>query len=156
MDYAKPQYQDLWALIAFYVHVVIVIICAAYFWTIVGDEDFSNDDTNSSGTPAPTSSFSTDDISITGIIIALIASVIMGVVFGLIWLQCIRAFPEQIIRVMLGVQIVMWGLVAVVGFAVGQTMLVIFGLLFCAIFALYTWWYVESIYSEYMLKISTF
>ena len=161
MDYSKPKYQDLWAFIAFYVHVVVVIAAAGYFWTVVGDEDFDSDtDTDTdTDTDSDTTTFSSEDIEITGIIVALLCSLVAGGLFGLFWLQCIRMMPEMIIKVMLGVQIAACLLIAVIGFATDATILVILGLLFAAFFCLYTWWSVHifpvyHMYSVYPCTLS--
>jgi len=79
------------------------------------------------------------DFSITGVMVALAASVVAGAMFGMLWLQCIRMFPASIIKIMLGVQIAAWVLVAIVGIAEDAMALFIIGLLIALIWCLYTW-----------------
>ena len=136
LDYTKPKYQDLWAGVCFYIHVILIIVVAVYFWAVVLPEEL--DDV----TPSPTSvANDEDDEDTTGIWITLIVALIAGACFGLLWLQCIKMFANVIIKVMLFVMIGCYTVMAVFGLLVGNVMLVIFGVLLALISVLYTYWY---------------
>jgi len=115
-----------------------------------GDSDDSSD-SDATTSPAPTVWWYTDsdtdtdsstdfgDFSITGVLVALLAAVVAGSMFGCLWLQCIRTFPASIIKIMLVVQITAWVIVAIVGIAADIMALCIIALLIAAIYGLYTW-----------------
>ena len=146
---SKPKYQDLWAFILFYVHVLLILVLCIAWWSSIDDSSDSYEELDTTTSPAPTwwnsdsdadSGWDFSDFSLTGVLVALLASVVAGSMFGCLWLQCIRAFPDIIIKVMLGVQIAAWVLVAIVGIADDEMALCIIGLIIAAIWGLYTWW----------------
>jgi len=134
-DYTKPKYQDLWVGACFYIHVVLIIAVAIYFWAVALPEAIPDD-----VTPSPTS---VDDVEndedTSGIWIALTVALFSGALFGMLWLQCIRKFAEQIIKIMLVVMIVCWLGVALLGLVIGSLYLTVVGVLFAAFSALYAW-----------------
>ena len=149
LDYtSKPKYQDLWAFILFYVHVVLILVLCIIWWSSIDDSS----DSDATTSPAPTVWWYTDsdtdtdsstdfgDFSITGVLVALLAAVVAGSMFGCLWLQCIRTFPASIIKIMLVVQITAWVIVAIVGIAADIMALCIIALIIAAIYGLYTWW----------------
>ena len=148
MDYSRPKYQDVWAFALFYIHVVIMIGVAVLTWSSIDTSSDSDSDTDTTFDSDTDSAFwDAEDFNLTGVICALIASVVAGSFFGLCWLQCIKMYPEVIIKVMLFVSVACWALVAIVGLTVenGGGMVFI-GLVFALITALYAWWYVISPY----------
>eukprot|EP01083_Nonionella_stella_P226563 804497_1 len=134
LDYSKPKYQDLWAFILFYVHVIVIIVVAIYFWTVALPEAVEE------GTPSPTlhENEESDDMDTSGIWICLICALFAGALFGMLWLQCIKLFAETIIKILLFVQILCWLIVVIIG-VIYNIGLVIIGVIFLLLTCLYTW-----------------
>jgi len=141
LDYSKPVYQDLWAFILFYVHVAIIIGVAVYFWGVVLPEELEEYD-SSEFTPSPINRSEDeleDDVDVTGVWVVLLCALGAGVAFGILWLQLIKMFAEQIIKIMLFVSIACWGLLALLSIVDGDTGGAIYPIIFCLITMLYTW-----------------
>ena len=140
----KPKYQDLWAFICFYGHVVLIFILVIFFWA-VSIPDKINDPAI---TPSPTLPSATDsedemeqDEDTTGFWITLLAALFAGILFGLVWLQCMKQFAQQIIKILLFVQIACWALVTIIAAIYNVAAAIVPGICLL-ITCLYTWWYV--------------
>lgn len=163
MDYSKPKYQDLWAMILFYVHILIIVILCIYFWGVsipALTDEISTDDSTTVTITTDDDDEGSDGSNTTGLWLALLASLFSGALFGMLWLQCMKMFAEMIIKILLFVQIAAWGLVVILGLAIpGGIGLVIIGLIFMAFTALYTWWYVFlflSLHIYYILYVCVY
>lgn len=87
--YEKPKYRDVLFGIAYYVHLAAVIGAAGYLWfTQYPDITDNNDDSWQS------------DISLTGIFVGLIGCMVVGILFGLFWLEIMKRFASTIIKSM--------------------------------------------------------
>mmetsp|Transcript_70607 Transcript_70607/g.63405 ORF Transcript_70607/g.63405 Transcript_70607/m.63405 type:complete len:504 (-) Transcript_70607:66-1577(-) len=133
LAYEKPKYQDLWAFILFYVHVLIIVILCIYFWGV------TIPDLESETTTTTTTSDSDDGSDTSGVWVTLVCALFAGALFGMLWLQCMKMFAEMIIKILLFVQIGAWCLVAIMGVAIGSTYLIAIGIIFALFTALYTW-----------------
>jgi len=136
LDYSKPKYQDLWAFILFYVHVAIILIVAIYFWGVVLPEELEEIEEDTT-TTAPNEL--DDDMDTSGIWIVLICALGAGAAFGLFWLQMIKLFAEQIIKIMLFVAIACWGLLALFAIVEGDTGSAVWPIIWCLVTCLYAW-----------------
>ncbi len=114
LDYSKPKYQDLCAFILFYVHVIVIIVVAIYFWAVALPEAVEENGL----TPSPTIANEEADMDISGIWRCLIRALFAGVLFGMLWLQCIKLFAETIIKILLFVQILSWVIVVIIGLVI--------------------------------------
>eukprot|EP01083_Nonionella_stella_P158746 517034_1 len=145
LDYGKSQYQDLWAFIAFYVHVVAILVIGIILGAGGGDSD---------ATPSPTFapnsiSYGTGtgtgtgtvviDFDFSGIFVTLVCGLVAGAIFAILWLKLLQLFAESIIKILLFVQIGCWVAVAVIGLAYDAIYLTVIGIIFALIFSLYTW-----------------
>jgi len=137
LDYSKPKYQDLWAFILFYAHVAVILAVAIYFWGVVLPEELEDADTSSGSSNSDTTV--EDDEDTTGVWIVLLCALAAGSAFGLMWLQLIKLFAEQIIKIMLFVSIAAWGLLALVIIVDGNMGGAVGPIIFCLITCLYTW-----------------
>lgn len=139
LDYTKPKYQDLWAFILFYVHVIVIIIVAIYFWAVALPNAVEDGTVSTASPTTPSPTYSQDDQDTAGIWITLICALFAGALFGLLWLQCIKLFAEIIIKILLFVKLACWIIVGLLGLITGIIGLTIIGFLIAAIVGLYIW-----------------
>jgi len=138
LDYSKPKYQDLWAFILFYVHVAVIIGVAIYFWGVVLPEELDEYENSSTQSPNIRDEDELEsDVDATGVLVVLLCALGAGVTFGLVWMQLIKMFAEQIIKIMLFVSIACWALLALLMIVDGD--LPIMPIILCLITMLYTW-----------------
>jgi len=131
LDYSKPAYRDVIFAIAYYVHLLAVIGAGAYLW-ITQYPDVDSDDNDNSDSVL-------GDISPTGIFVAIAGTLVVAVIFGLVWLEIMKRFAGTIIKTMLLCNIGGWVAVAVLGVVVGELALVVLGAILALLYALYTW-----------------
>jgi len=139
LAYTKSQYRDLWAFILFYVHVVVIIVVAIYGWAVAIPEAAEEAAAASTTSTTTTEEPMENDANPAGVLITLVVSLVAGILFGLLWLQCMKMFAEYIIKILLFVQIACWVVVIILGIAIGAIVLAIIGGIFLAITCLYTW-----------------
>mmetsp|Transcript_25368 Transcript_25368/g.30912 ORF Transcript_25368/g.30912 Transcript_25368/m.30912 type:complete len:459 (+) Transcript_25368:51-1427(+) len=143
LDYTKPQYRDVWAMVLFYLQIVVVIAVCIYFW--VDSDGFSVD-----------GGFDISSSEVTAVYVTLIVCLFIGVIFGFIWLQILKKFASVIIKFMLFANVAMWGVVIIIGVSTGETGLMIIGALFFVLSGLYMWCVWSRIpFSSVLLKISS-
>ena len=117
-------------------HVLVVLSAGVYIW-IVFYNDVSDDDSNGS-TPSPTSA-TIDTSQLGGIVAGIIGSMVVGVLFGICWLQVMKKFAMTIIKSMLFFNIGVWIVVGIIGLALPYGLsLAIIGFIMAAIYSLWT------------------
>jgi hypothetical protein len=141
LDYTKPKYNDLWAAILFVLHVITLLVLAIV--VIAGLASEANEGTPSPTaltTPSPTSS---GDLTVgeilTGVAVVLLICMVVGIVFGLIWLQLMKMFAIYIIKGLLFFNMFCWVLLIVLGLIMPAIPVVVVGAIGLLIVCLYTW-----------------
>lgn len=129
LTYSKPKYRDVWAGIAYILQVIVVIGICAYLWIT----QVKNVNTSSS------SSNTKSNLDPVGIFITIVACMVSGTIFGLIWLQIIKKWAGIIIKAMLFINIGMWIVLAVVGVITANLALVVIGVILALFWCLWTW-----------------
>ena len=135
MSYDKPKYQDVWAMVCFWIHVLVVMGVGIYFWVTEGNN--VNIDVN------------INPSSYSGFYVAVAVSVIVGIIFGFMWLKIMICCAGTIIKAMLFVNIAIWIIVVIISVVSGMNMgLLIVGILGVVISGLYTYcvWHRYVIY----------
>jgi len=127
-------------MVAFYLMMIAIVVSAVIWGNSVGFDYSSVDTDSSTSTTSTTTTIEPDEeFSFVGIFLGLIAGFVAGVMFALLWLQCIKMFAEHIIKILLFVSIGLWLVAAVVGVMIGEFELAIFALVVALFFCLYTW-----------------
>ena len=134
LQYSKPQYRDVAFAIAYYIHVLIVLGMGGYLWISQYPQISDND-----------SSDWQTDLSLNGIFVGIACCLVCGILFGLLWLEMMKRFASRIIKAMLFLNIGCWCAVALVGVVSQQIVVIIIGVLFALIYALWTWYVTKSI-----------
>ena len=130
LNYEKPKYRDPIFAILYYLHLLAVIGAGAYMW-IVTYPKLKDDDNDESLSL---------DYSLTGLFVGVIGCAVIGVLFGLFWLQIMKKYAGCIIKAMLFFNISVWVLVALTGFIIpGGVALAIIGIIMALIYSLWTW-----------------
>ena len=143
----KKEYRDLWAMIVFWIQVLACIGVAIYFWIKMGDNVEVKDVDHSKAAPYYT---------------IVVVSAISGIIFGFVWLKVMmwyvilllhalklyyfQYYPINkyscagtIIKIMLFVNIAMWIIYAILGLVESNIAVVVIGVIFALLSALYTY-----------------
>ncbi len=78
--------------------------------------------------------------NVSGVVVGIIACMIVGVLFGICWLQIMKRFANTIIKGMLFLNIGIWVVVAIIGVMIGVLALTVIGIILAAVYSLYAWY----------------
>ena len=137
--YQGPQYRDRTCGVIFVIQIIVVIALGVFLWV---------DDV--------TESLWDSEIPVAGIFIGILLCALSAVLIALIWMVVMKRFASTIIKTMLFINIGMWVGVAIIGFVIGQLLLIIVGAIFALIYSLWTWCiWSRILFSSTLLSIAS-
>ncbi|KAF9159915.1 putative choline transporter, neither null mutation nor overexpression affects choline transport [Actinomortierella ambigua] len=131
----KPKYNDCWAFLLFLVQLAAFVVLSVFAISRVRDDRYN---TPSSRQPTVTAGL----LSLSGLITMLI-SVLIGLVFAVLYFFLTQAFPRQVIKVTFAASIIIYLAAAIYWLISGALMPGIFGLIFAVLYAA-MWWFWKS------------
>eukprot|EP01083_Nonionella_stella_P221722 791869_1 len=125
----KTAYRDPIFAVCYIIHVIVVIAAGVYLW--ISEYPSIEDSDNDTSLQI--------SFNINGVIVAVITCIIIGILFGICWLQVMKRFAGTIIKGMLFFNIGIWIIVVLVGVIVSVLSLVVIGAIKAGIYCLWTW-----------------
>eukprot|EP01083_Nonionella_stella_P237241 832439_1 len=151
LDYTKPEYRDLWCAIIYLIHLIVMIAITAFLIPQAMDSN-----SNSSNNNNTNETEESEEIDLTGAITVVISCAILGLLLGFCWLEALKRWALQIIKIMIYLNILLWVVLIIVGIATGQFVLAIVAVFMVLFWALYTWCMWNRIkFSSVLLALSS-
>ncbi|KAF9972185.1 putative choline transporter, neither null mutation nor overexpression affects choline transport [Actinomortierella ambigua] len=130
----RPKYNDCWAFILFVLQLAAFVVLSFFAISKVSDKQ------NQGAPHQPT--VASGLLSMSGLITMLI-SVLIGLVFAVLYFLLTQAFPRQIIKVTFAASIIIYLAAAIYWLVLGAWLPGIFGLIFGVLYAS-MWWFWKS------------